>query len=109
MEDKKVVIPPPPKELRNMPPPPPAFRNEKGDDPKNAKTNDVNNKSVENQGQTVVSKTEQPQNLTENVKPDTKVEKVKNKPSGGLKTAFYWIGFVVSLAALGILIFMLVK
>lgn len=105
MEENKINMPPPPKELRNMPPPPP--KQKEVVEEKSATTPMVENvpKPV---GETSVSQQEV---KTEGSKPKEKekVEKVKHKPVGGIRTVLYWLGFVLSLGAVGVLIYLLVK
>lgn len=121
MEENKINMPPPPKELRNMPPPPPKFGAGNGmpvpppQPPKQEASNEENvaavpvvenvSKTMEN---TAVSQVEV---KTEYAKPEEKkkTEKVKHKPVGGIRTFLYWLGFVLSLGAVGVLIYLLVK
>lgn len=98
MEEKKIVMPPPPKELRNMPPPPPQKKEE-----------EIKATEPQQQSEEKVEKQEV-------VKEDPKLEvktvqsaPKEKKSAGGMKTAFYWIGFVLSVSAIGVLIFLLVK
>lgn len=116
MEENKINMPPPPKELRNMPPPPPPRpQNESGtasvevksqadEVPENNKELPENN--AENTQQIDVKAEKQ---QTENNKAEKKVKKEKTKSAGGMKTALYWIGFALSLAAVGVLIYLLIK
>ncbi len=107
MEEKKVVMPPPPKELKNMPPPPPSIKN--GNNEKKEPVDSANSETTEKVGMSVSEmKNEDKSVETENIA--TKKEgKVKHRSSGGVKTFLYWLGFIVSLGALGVLIYLLVK
>ena len=99
-ENKGFMPPPPPKELRNMPPPPPPRSDQQEEE--------VKNKPVEFPKEEIVQH-ENAQVQIEN-KSKEKVEKEKKqKSSGGMKTVLYWVGFDVSLAAIGVFVFMLVK
>lgn len=106
MEENKINMPPPPKELRNMPPPPP--KQKEVVEEKSATTPMVENVPKPAGGETSVSQQEV---KTEGSKPNEKkkVEKVKHKPVGGIRTVLYWLGFVLSLGAVGVLIYLLVK
>lgn len=92
MEDNKIFMPPPPKELKNMPPLPPK--------------NEASTNSVENEKKTeeVVAEVQK-----EEVVSKVETEEKKVGTSGGLKTFLYWAGFVLSIGAMGVLIYLLVK
>ena len=121
MEENRINMPPPPKELANMPPPPPKFGAGNGmpvPPQQPPKREDINEENVATT--TVVENVSKPvENTavsqvgakTEDVKPEEKkkTEKVKHKPVGGIRTFLYWLGFVLSLGAVGVLIYLLVK
>lgn len=124
MEENKINMPPPPKELRNMPPPPPKFGTGNGTQVQPAppqKTESV--KEEKNVSATVAENTPNTQKQAENVvisqvdvksedvnvEEKKKPEKVKHKPVGGIRTFLYWLGFAVSLVAVGVAIYLLVK
>lgn len=124
MEENKINMPQPPKELRKMPPPPPPRQN----------VNDISNPNEQNGESLSVSSNSQEKPVSNNnenrvesvvsnaqnvaVKDGTKTEEknvtkevknVEKKQSGGIKTVLYWLGFVVALAGMAFLIYMLVK
>lgn len=118
MDENKVFMPPPPKELKNVPPPPPkppVLEQTATHVDKRVKEDVIVNEKEEIETTsvpTVEIQEKQPLSRAETDSLDTNQGKVKhaNKDGDkGWKTALYWAGFVISLALVGVLIFLLLK
>lgn len=93
MEENKINMPPPPKELKNMPaPPPPRIQAEE-----KMENGEIQERHVEGEG------AQEKQNEAK-VEGDTVKEGAR-----GWKKFVYWAGFCLSIVAMGLLIFLLVK
>ncbi|MGN1201204.1 MAG: hypothetical protein ACI4R8_02950 [Candidatus Caccovivens sp.] len=101
MEENKPFMPPPPKELKSMPPPPPPKT-----DFKPIEQADI---QKEEQAKEVDSVRELQKTVADANQADVEKNNKKHQSSGGIKTALYWLGFILSLVAVGVLIFLLIK
>lgn len=114
MEENKIFMPPPPKELKQMPTPP--------NELKKSQFNENQVESVEKQ-QVQVNENDKSQNSTsikedeileEDLKQDIVFPKKevivqKHSSSKNWKSLLYWGGFILSLGAISVLIYLLVK
>lgn len=119
MDENKVFMPPPPKELKNVPPPPPPkppvleqtatsvdkHVKEKGFVKEKEEIETTSVSTFEKQESTPLPVAEM-DNLDTN---QGKVKHANKDGDKGWKTALYWAGFVISLALVGVLIFLLLK
>lgn len=105
MPENRPFMPPPPKELRKV-------QEEKVEEKTTPDASVVTPQPVVEKKKVEKKVKEKPQKTAPVEENSAPVENVQDKPedsSSGLKKALYWIGFGVSLVAIGVLIYLLIK